>query len=134
MFDTKNKPQQTKPISRAVQPADTRLVQERRMQTITTLSPSERLNALIYALNKVKQAGNTGNNFDAEAALAVLDVGKLQLSGTPDQIHAQLLLIEAAKTVLSKAFAFDHEPQPVSATVDQERLPPEPPAADPMKI
>ena len=84
---------------------------------LTPLSADERLQRMIYFLEKAREAGKgDGGSFDAEAAVNALTDGKMQLSGTPDEIQAQLLLAEAMAALVKRALVYQEatkkSPQP----------------------
>lgn len=75
---------------------------------ISALTPLDRLNTLLYALHKAKAAGQVDpGGFDPDKALAALRDGSFQLRGTPAEIDAQLLIIEAATRIVERAFSYE---------------------------
>ncbi len=67
---------------------------------------------MVYFLEKAREAGNKGNGpFDAEAAAAALTEGKLQLSGTQEEIQAQLLLAQGAAAMVKRLLAYEEDPK-----------------------
>jgi len=76
--------------------------------SLGSLSPHDRIKALMYAFRKAKEAGEKGegDDFDAQAAIAALEMGTLQLRGNQEQIAGQLLLIHAAVGILRRALAY----------------------------
>ena len=81
-----------------------------------SLDYDQRLASMIYLLGKAREAGNKGDGpFDVEAARKALVTGKLRLSGTREQIGAQLLLAHAMAVVVERALDYD-----VTAVVDHD--------------
>jgi len=75
-------------------------------EALGSLSHRDRLQALIYAFTKARDAGDKGDGeFDVEAAIAALHSGSLQLRGTKEQIAAQLLLIHGAAGLVERALS-----------------------------
>jgi len=76
-------------------------------QALGSLSHRDRLQALIYAFSKAREAGDKGDgDFDTEAAIAALKSGTVRLSGSPTQIAAQLLLIHGAAGLVERALSY----------------------------
>lgn len=119
----------------AIPAADKPLVAARRAGSLlsqpgplTPLSADERLQRMIYFLEKARAAGKgDGGPFDAEAAVNALTDGKMQLSGTPDEIQAQLLVAQAMAALVKRALVYEEAPK----NSPQEE--PEPPRPEPIR-
>ena len=76
-------------------------------EALGSLGHRERLQALIYAFTKARDAGDKSDGeFDADAACRALDSGSLRLTGSREQIAAQLLLIEGASGLVNRALSY----------------------------
>jgi len=91
-------------------------------EAIGSINGDDRIKTLIYAFKKALEAGKRkdGKDFDAEAAIAALESGKLQLRGTQEQIAGQLVLIRGATSILSRALDSDAPDEAAPLALDNE--------------
>jgi len=91
-------------------------------QAIGSINGDDRIKTLIYAFKKALAAGKAkdGKEFDAEAAIAALEVGRLQLRGTQEQIAGQLVLIRGATSILRRALNYDASSAAAPLTLENE--------------
>lgn len=89
------------PVVRA--PAHAALTQEQ-MAAIAQLNNSDRLKALISALKRAQKAATAGPYFDPDSGIRALEKGSMRLTGTRDQIEAQLLVQRVAVVVMKRLF------------------------------
>ena len=92
------------------------------IEVLRSLTNLDRVKALQAALRRAHAAGTAGPYFDEQRALRALTESKMRLTGTPEQIQAQILVHRGLHVLLKSLFAYSQRHGVDRLNIDAEDI------------